>query len=339
MGVTVLPPPGPSFGERAGAGFGQGLGAGLNEALQQMLQRRTQGTQGAALAQLLNLSNEQKQLIGKLSPEQQTKYLETFQKQARTNTLASAAGIPPEQVQGMDPNDLSQLIRSRAEESKATARREEFGQQHVEKAFSQTKKERSDITKGYVSSKEDLMRLDRMEKLLDEGKLISAGAQTLLKKFNLDFPVLKNPSSQEFEKLTNDMTASARIDYGARITNFDLETFLKRIPTLLNTDEGKRRVINDLRVLRKGKAVRYKAMREIIKENNGTPPLDLEERIEEKAAPELDKLASQFKEGVQETVSAGQKKLTSEKAQEILKMAKGNKAKARKIAQKQGYQF
>lgn len=72
-------------------GIGEGFKAGSDNALQQLLLQKKGQTEAA-------------------------------QKQERTNKLADIAGIDRAEVQGLDPVDLSQFIRSKAEEKKAAAR-------------------------------------------------------------------------------------------------------------------------------------------------------------------------------------------------------------------------
>ena len=57
------------------------------------------------------------------------------------------------------------------------------------------------------------------------------------------------PAAQESIKLITDMLSGAKETYGSRVTNFDAAQYLKRLPSLLNTPEGKNRVLRDLRIL------------------------------------------------------------------------------------------
>jgi hypothetical protein len=44
---------------------------------------------------------------------------------------------------------------------------------------------------------------------------------------------------------------------------------------------------------------RDKARKEVVKENGGKPPFDLEEKIEDKAEPRLNAIAKEFKNGIE----------------------------------------
>lgn len=266
---TILEIPQIGLGEALGRGLQTGLEAGLQTSLQAFLTGQAQ---------------RQKQ-------EQDV---------LRAQLLGQQAGLTPEQAAILTPGDISQLIRSQAEAAKAEARAGEFQQKRAESAFKITAPVRKEINKGAQTARDVITRLDRMDQLVGRGKLINPLFNEGLKKLGLDIPALKNPDSQEFEKLSADLTRDAREAYGARITNFELDIFLKSIPTLNQSEEGKRRIIRNRVILEQGKEVKARNMRQIIQENGGVPPLDLGEQIEERSAPELNRLADEFKVGLEE---------------------------------------
>ena len=318
--VQILPQE-PGLGELLGTGIGTGIGTGVKEGISTGLKTKLKLMQQV--------------------PAAQAKLQEQEQRQVRALLLAKAGGLDVNDVAGLDVSEVSQLIRSKAEEKKAEARSGEIGQKQVESAFKITAPVRKEINAGARSARDTISRLDRMEALIDKGTLISPVYNETLKKMGLDIPALKNPDSQEFEKLTADMTRNIRDSFGARITTFELEVFLKSIPTLSQTAEGKRRVIENRKILEEGKQVRSKAMTEILRENNGVPPLDLEEQVDERADGELDALSQKFKAGVERIEAPGgpSESLSRDQALDFLKQAKGSKEKARELARKQGFVF
>lgn len=179
-------------------------------------------------------------------------------------------------------------------------------------------------------ARENIMRLDRMTELIDEGDLTNPVVYSVLNKFGLDFDVLLSPDTQEFRKLSNDFIRGAREIYGARVTNFELDAFLKTIPNLMQTEAGKRRVIRNLRILSEGKRARYQESRDILKEFKGIPPWNFEELVEERVAPKLDELSKRFVFG----------EPAEEKRIEVIGPNGGKytlPAKQWKIAKKKGY--
>lgn len=105
---------------------------------------------------------------------------------------------------------------------------------------------------------------------------------------------LTSPNTEEFEKLSSSFVKQAKSIFGSRITDKDLEAFMKTIPTLAQTDKGKKAIIENMRVFNKAAQIKYKAYKEVLKENNNKIPEDLEFQVEERAKPELDKISEKF---------------------------------------------
>ena len=160
------------------------------------------------------------------------------------------------------------------------------------------------ISKEYKASKDSEKRLGRMRELIKKGNLPNSAWASALKTlskgiwgFGVDLGFLTHADAQEFNKLSKDFLKNAKDYFGARLTDTDLNTFLQTVPDLSQTDEGKLRVINNLESFDKAADLRYKTMKNIIKENGGRRPANLEELIDERISPELDNLAKQFKQG------------------------------------------
>jgi len=92
---------------------------------------------------------------------------------------------------------------------------------------------------------DELRRLGSMATLNDSGKL-PEGLQNLNINWttgDIKFPRLANPETQLFVKSVNDFTTKAKDTYGSRVTNFELGTFMRRLPTLANSEEGRRLIL------------------------------------------------------------------------------------------------
>lgn len=103
-----------------------------------------------------------------------------------------------------------------------------------------------------------------------------------------------SPNTEEFEKLSNQFIRGAKSVFGSRITDADLKAYMSQIPTLANTDAGKRAIISDMKIANDAELIREKYMKQIIKENKGKRPADLAIQVEDRAKPELDLLAKRF---------------------------------------------
>lgn len=58
-----------------------------------------------------------------------------------------------------------------------------------------------------------------------------------------------NAATQLFLKTINDFTTKAKDSFGARVTNFDLERFMARLPSLLNTPEGIAAILDQMEIV------------------------------------------------------------------------------------------
>ena len=184
------------------------------------------------------------------------------------------------------------------------------------------------------AAKESDLRLKRMETLIENGNLPNAGLWSFLNTIEdlgpiatggagaaigAAFPVVGpivggiigglsspfagaaksyiksgSPDIEEFEKLSNDFVKNAKAVFGSRITDADLRVFMQTIPTLMQTDAGKKKVIENLRSLNELAAIEAKAARSIIRENGGIAPTDIEQRVQDKIGSKLDTVASKF---------------------------------------------
>lgn len=151
---------------------------------------------------------------------------------------------------------------------------------------------------------ETALGLDKMLQLVNTGKLVGPIRGTILETIKQGIPVLgigadlfglTSNETQEFKKIQADMLRNVKDWFGSRITNDEIKRFMDRIPSLNQSDEGKRLVIRDLKLLNQANIARNKAAQEIIEENGGHLPPDLEPRVEKRAKTELDRIANEFK--------------------------------------------
>ncbi len=180
-----------------------------------------------------------------------------------------------------------------------------FEREKQDKQQEKSKEYLTTINKEAKGLKENNMRLDKMEKLIDSGNLsntaFSAGLDTLahgLWGVGLNLKSLQTPETQEFEKLSKDMLNGLKDTFGSRILESEVQNFLQTIPSLSQSNEGKKAVIDNMKMLAEGKLLRQQAARNIVKDNGNVVPSDLELKVEEIIEPELDALADRFKNSV-----------------------------------------
>lgn len=351
--------------------IGQGLTEGLGALVEGMIQKRAlQGRQAktATALQELGLSPEiaalpeglQKIIIQQKSQEKSRNALQALLGGAPSGTeevtaeeVSPTTGpMRPGGIESLSDEQIQQIavldpVLGRTIQAQKEARGRENlaerkeAQRTKEVAFSQTKEVRKEISQGARGARDNMKRLGRMSTLLDQGKLVNPVFNEALKKLNLDIPALKNPDSQEFDKLTVDFLRGAREIFGARVTNFEAENFLKSIPSLAQSDEGKRRIIRNLDLLNQGALLREKAMRDIVRENEGNPPLDLDDRVEERIDPEIERISAVFLSGDRSDNAPKGVEISAEEV--IMIDPAGNRRKLKKsdavAARKAGYRL
>lgn len=214
---------------------------------------------------------------------------------------------PQEQIKPAAPLTAKQrkekmIEKSLTSKQKAEERKEAIKEQHH--ADKETSKFYKEVLVGGKNADINDRRLDRMSKLVEKGNLTNPVFFSLLNTlekgiagFGVNLHSLENADSQEFNKISKEFLKEAKEIFGNRLTNVDIENFLKMIPDLSQSDDGKKRVIANMKAYNEGKKIIKRSMLDIIKENGGKRPFDLESQVDERSQAALDKLAQGFKEG------------------------------------------
>lgn len=319
---------GGNIGSAFGSGLSSGLQQLAQTKLHQISQRNQQRKTASGL-ESLGIPKEQASQISGLPQELIGQYLKNRSQENQNNlfskAFAGAQGTSEQAndlaslLQGLNPQNARIVAEQqnknrqfgqqiKQSEIANDLKRQQLGQRSHEftqsqglkgqqleqaketKSFSETKDLRNEIVRGARSAKDSNDRLHRVEQLNNSGKLRHPLKYEIAKALGIDWDALKNADTQELEKLSVGFLNDAKNVFGGRLTNYDVETFLKGIPTLSQTKEGRERIIKNMRIVNKGYIEREKIMRDIIKKNKDIPPLDLNEQIEESLAPMLDKL-------------------------------------------------
>lgn len=109
----------------------------------------------------------------------------------------------------------------------------------------------NDANKKRKSLDNDQLRFRQLEAFNNSGKLPKAFAKWNVnwKTGDTRIPALANAETQAFVKTINDFTVKAKETFGARVTNFELQAFMKRLPTLANSEEGRRLIIAQMQAM------------------------------------------------------------------------------------------
>lgn len=130
-----------------------------------------------------------------------------------------------------------------------------------------TPKERADLKKELLKSNNveykdistkiknidnEVLRYDQLNRLNETGKLPENFGRLNVNwtTGDINFPFLANEETQLFVKTINDFTVAAKDTYGSRVTNFELGAFMKRLPTLANSTEGRRLILSQMEAMK-----------------------------------------------------------------------------------------
>lgn len=103
--------------------------------------------------------------------------------------------------------------------------------------------------------KDSLLKYGRARDLNDSGKLPSGIGRLVINPETGDpRPIASlvgvvNKETQNFVKTINDFLSGAQKYFGGKVSNFEVGTFKSRLPSLMNTEEGRRLIIEQMRLM------------------------------------------------------------------------------------------
>jgi hypothetical protein len=169
--------------------------------------------------------------------------------------------------------------------------------QKIDKSYDAQKGFIDDVTKSYRGFESDMKpRLLQMQKLNEED-LIKPTASVFLEALGIPLGALADPSNELFHKLSQDLLKGLPEQYGNRILKVEVENFLKTIPTLSNSADGRRMIASNMLKLGEMKEVFYNAMREKQRTllDEGKPfPKDFEQVVFDQVKPQIDRINNEF---------------------------------------------
>lgn len=300
--------------------------AGLDQALAGVLgtgAEEVQAQEDQGLQQLLQQPQAQKRVLPSSNPLLDA--IEEYQArqaplQEKTTPTPTKTGEPQKASSLKDVLLRPRLspehkLKVAALQQQRQMHKEKLSAKEQEEVSKETKPAYEEINKHAKAAKENNIRLGRMEQLLNEGHLDPAIWSSAIDAIghgifgaSLDLSFLETADAQEFKKLSNDFVKSAKDYFGSRLTDTDLKTFLKTVPNLSQTDEGKRRVINNLKRFNDIALLKRKAANEVIQENGGKRPRNFEELVDNRIESQVDAIARDFKKGIDTTTPAKAKR-------------------------------
>jgi len=174
--------------------------------------------------------------------------------------------------------------------------------------FKETKEERLRLIESEKVAVKKLKDYDEFQKLNEKGDLTSSASVAFMKEAGFDIPSLMTPDAEQWEKLNGNQVLKIGNSFKGSITNQEIVQFMKTIPTLLQSPEGRKRLIAMQKLEARADISYAETAREIMAKNRGIPPLDLSEQIAMKVGPKLDRIAVQYRKELAKPIPAGSNK-------------------------------
>jgi len=316
MAFRGILPEVPSFGAQLAKELGGGIGKGVEQAGNLLTQSALEKMKLA----------QRKKLIDSVEGGR------TTQRPSISEEDFISALPQIEQTLGRDltPQDVSQLwegLQGQQSQTEGSDQEDPFRKAKQYAALGEHDLSRVEADKAKLASKQSFARETAAEPKLEElndrlrsleatgmrfERLQNLFSPELEKKFPPTFAIgmfTKNgeltplassqlsPEAQESVKLISDELSGAKDTFGARVTNFDLQSYMKRLPTLLNTAEGRRRVLRDLRLMNEINQTHDEGILNIIDRYGGAGKISISkaERIFKKEfAPKMKEFREEF---------------------------------------------
>lgn len=272
--MVQIGPPKKNFGSQIGQSLGMGLQSGI---AQQLQQNRMQGQlkfenelgmqsnqQKMLLEHALTSkrSNQMKDQLVKLGiPENIADLYSNATEGGKTAILQNLLDLENRGLLGEGMFGAQQKRQPKKDQNQDEFEfpdlSDDVGLKPNERVTREGKREATNIPL-YNESKERFRNLFQeglsLERLnqLNQSEKLPQGLGRLninMKSGELILPFLSSPEAQLFIKTINDFTTKAKDSYGARVTNFELDRFMKRLPTLLNSPEGRQVVIDQMKTI------------------------------------------------------------------------------------------
>lgn len=204
------------------------------------------------------------------------------------------------------------------------------------------------VVNEYEAAEAADSRLRQMETAVESGQLPNPMMVNLMERVGIPLGVLQNPLAENYDKNVNEFVREVKNYFPGQIRVAEIEYFMKSIPTLMNSDKGKELIIKNMQLRNEMAKERYKAYEEILEENRGRKPQNLDIKINRRTREARQRIGDEMQSNLEEAKRLAQlpekatvkgQRLTVNQATQYLQAAAGDKAKAQELARRDGYVF
>ena len=152
------------------------------------------------------------------------------------------------------------------------------------------------------ANKKNLLSTKNLQKLNDTRKIGEGLSAVLINPQTGEFygaaqlAGLVSPEAQAWVKEVARFQNRAKDAFGSRVTNFDLQSYMKQFPSLLNSHEGRQRIIDMLKINYELDDLYDKNLMKVYKKYglNGIPQEEADSLVREKIAKKVEELENEY---------------------------------------------
>lgn len=309
-----------------------GIGQGLSSILEGLAQGKVKQLQGqqfeqAGLPAILAQLDPQVQAAylrqyGAAQEKYRKEQLENLGEEEIQNSLTAEANIPQEVDNAVEEDEISSLtslkesplsnqkikidaleqrLQNKRIPTKAREKiRERFDKEKESyvkqrnRAFDKTQEIRSEITDNAQRAQEIMDVVERNLELVKSGNMNKAGTIKALENLGLDTSALLENDTQEFIKNNSLFLKDLKSIFGGRISNSEMNAFMKGVANEYQSPEGQRRILESFKKAASAGLARFNAMDKIIDAHGGIPTETLKTDIQKVVGKDLQKIKKDY---------------------------------------------
>jgi hypothetical protein len=173
--------------------------------------------------------------------------------------------------------------------------------------------------------------------LADIGNRIGGFTGTTL---NAIGKALESGDTGRFRALSKRLLDEMKDIFGGQIRVKELEVFLSMLPEIGKSKKANLSAIDVLERLSEASSMFYETAQDIIEENGGKIPGNLNDQVQKRLKPIMERISNEIKQTTKGfSPGSSGKTLSKEEAAKILQEAQGDKKLARDIAKQRGYRL
>lgn len=184
---------------------------------------------------------------------------------------------------------------------KMRQKRELEGNREARESRKETSPYINNINEAYENSEMSDAYINRLEQLDKEGDVAGALPAKIVDFFDLPIGFLSAPS-QEVDKISATMGTNVAKAYGfGNIRAIEFSNFIKSLPSLMNTTEGREKIYQVMRYKNSLDKARFDVKNQIVDKYKGNVPSDIQDKITRQMTPYYKKFGEVLKYGYEGT--------------------------------------